>query len=777
MKHTKTIFVLFLIGTIVGLGIWGGSCSRESHNLARGKTVPEVIDFNFHVKPILSDRCFKCHGPDEKARKGDLRLDTKEGAFAALGDDKDHYAIIPGDVENSTLVQRIYSDNPEEAMPGLESNLTLEDYEKEILKRWIKQGAQWKKHWSFLPPQKPELPKVAQKDWPKNEIDLFILSRLEKEKISPSPEADKERLIRRLCFDLTGLPPSLEQIDAFLADSSEAAYEKAVDQLLASPAYAERMAAEWLDLARYADTHGYQDDLERVMWPWRDWVIHAYQENMPFDQFVRWQLAGDLLPNPTREQIIATAFNRNHKITQEGGVIPEEYRVEYVADRTQTFGIAFLGLTMECARCHDHKYDPILQEDFFQLFSFFNNVPEKGLIEPYGAIPEPYIKLTKNEIDETLDFIHNMDTLEEIPLMVMQEMEEPRQAYILNRGQYDQHGKKVDPNTPKSIGAMPPDLPANRLGLADWLLREDHPLMARVTTNRFWQQIFGKGIVVTAEDFGSQGALPSHPELLDWLAVKFIEDGWDVKAMLKYIVCSATYRQSSKMRSDLIDIDPENALLARGPRLRLTAEMIRDQALAISGLLVKKIGGPSVKPYQPAGIWEETTGGGGGSTSKYVQDTGEKLYRRSIYSFWKRTVPPPSMMTYDAASRDFCIVRRQRTSTPLQALVQMNDPQIVEAARVLAYRAITNAAADPVARLNYMFRLATSRKAGAEELETLSTYLEEEKQKFSEDPEAAAEFLSVGQAEQQDLLPDPEIAAYAIVANAILNLDETITKN
>ncbi len=777
MKHTKIKLSALIFAIILSLGVWSGSCSRESHSLARGKTIPDKISFNFHVKPILSDRCFKCHGPDENTREAGLRLDTKEGAFAALGKAKDHYAIIPGDVENSTLVQRIFSDDPEEVMPSLESNLTLDEYEKQILKKWIQQGAEWQQHWSFTPPKQSDIPEVVQKDWPKNEIDYFILSRLEKENIKPSPEADKERLIRRLSFDLTGLPPTLELIDAFLADSSEMAYENAVDQLLSTPAYAERMAASWLDLARYADTHGYQDDLERVMWPWRDWVIHAYRKNMPFDQFVKWQLAGDLLPDPTREQIIATAFNRNHKITQEGGVIPEEFRVEYVADRTQTFATAFLGLTMECARCHDHKYDPISQKDYYQLFGFFNNVPEKGLIETYGAIPEPYIFLTKEEIDQTLHFVNNLDTLEKIPLMVMEEMPEPRQAYILTRGQYDQHGDPVDPNTPSSLGPLPENLPANRLGLAEWLFQKDHPLMSRVTVNRFWQQLFGNGIVTTTEDFGAQGALPTHPELLDFLAIKFMEDGWDVKAMLKYIVCSATYRQSLKRRPELVEIDPENSLLARGPRLRLTAEMIRDQALAISGLLVEEIGGPSVKPYQPAGLWAETTGGGGGSTAKYEPDTGQDLYRRSIYTFWKRTVPPPSMMTYDAASRDFCVVRRQRTSTPLQALVQMNDPQIVEAARVLAYRAIKQAEADPISRLAYMFRLATSRQPEMDELATLKDYFQAEKEHYNLDVKSAAEFLKVGQAPQEDLLPIPEMAAYALVANAIFNLDETITKN
>lgn len=740
------------------------------------KAVPEVVDFNFHVKPILSDRCFKCHGPDSRARKGNLRLDTREGAFAALGESKSRHAIIAGDAEHSALIQRIFSDDPSQVMPPPESNLGLEDYEKAILKKWVEQGATWKEHWSFIPPHKPALPEVKDKSWVRNEIDRFVLARLEQQGLAPGPEASKEQLLRRITFDLTGLPPSLEEIDAFLADTSPDAYEKAIGRLLASDACAEHLAAKWMDIARYADTHGYQDDLERVMWPWRDWVIHAFRQNMPYSDFVRWQLAGDLLPHPTREQLIATAFNRNHKITQEGGVIPEEYRVEYVADRTQTFGTAFLGLTLECARCHSHKYDPIEQQEFYQLFSFFNNIPEYGLIEPYGAIPEPYIRLSRDEISQVLTFINNTDTLDDIPLMVMKEMETPRQAYVLKRGQYDHHGEPVSPGTPKSLGAFPESLPPNRLGLADWLLAPENPLMARVSANRYWQQMFGTGIVATLYDFGSQGALPTHPELLDWLAVKFEEDGWDVKAFLKYIAMSATYRQSCELRQGLLEADPENRLLARAPRLRLSAEMIRDHALSISGLLNREVGGPSVKPYQPEGIWEETTGGGGGSTSSYIMDEGDMLYRRSMYTFWKRTVPPPSMLSFDAPTRDFCTVQRQETSTPQQALVLLNDPQIVEACRVLAYRAVEEGGDTPRSRITFMFRLATSRRPTDRELRSLSEYFEQELAHYQREPGAAVRYLSVGQYPQKDLLPAPEMAAYALLATTIFNLDEAITK-
>ena len=752
------------------------NCQKETNTpITFEKQLPEKIDFNFHIKPILSDRCFKCHGPDPKVREAGLRFDTPEGAFAALGENKDHYAIVAGDTENSALIYRIFTENSDDVMPPPESNLTLSNYEKELLKKWIEQGAEWKMHWSFLPLEKPELPTIKNTAWPENEIDHFVLHKLEKENYQPSAPATKEQMLRRLTFDLTGLPPSLEELDAFLKDTSFLVYEKVVDRLLTTDAYAEHMTTFWLDLARYADTHGYQDDLERIMFPWRDWVIHAFKKNMPYDEFVKWQLAGDLLPDATREQIIATAFNRNHKITQEGGVIPEEYRVEYVADRTQTFGTAFLGLTVECARCHDHKYDPFTQKDFYSLFSFFNNVPEEGLIKKYGDIPEPFIKITKAEIEETLHFINNLDTLDEISLLVMKEMDKPRQAHILNRGAYDQPTTPVESATPESVLAFPKDLPKNRKGLADWLFDKDNPLTARVTVNRLWQQCFGQGIVSTSYDFGSQGALPSHPELLDWLAVKFRDNNWDVKKLLKYIVMSATYRQSTKGSPEMLERDPQNELLARAPRLRLTAEMIRDHALAISGLLDQTIGGPSVKPYQPPGLWQETTGGGGGSTAKYVPDEGNKLYRRSLYTFWKRTVPPPGMMTFDATSRDFCMVKRQSTSTPLQALVLLNDPQIVEASRVLAYRAVEGQQIVDD-RIAMMFRLATSRKISDAELVELKAFFEKEYERFKAEPENAKSFLKTGNFEQKALLEKSEMAAYAIVANAILNLDESITK-
>ena len=781
MLH-KGKFYLFLFGGF--LLILFDACSNDQvgeERLTSDETeeaIPDKIDFNFHVKPILSDRCFKCHGPDENTREGDLAFHEKEFAFAPLGKNKDRYAIIHGNPDSSALIQRIYTIDEADVMPPPESNLSLKEYEKEILKKWIEQGAEWKKHWAFIPPKESVIPKVQKRNWPKNEIDHFILAKLEEKGLTPSESAGKEKLIRRLSFVLTGLPPTIEQVDHFINDTSAKAYEELVDRLLNTPAYAERMAQEWMDLARYADTHGYQDDFERIMWPWRDWVIHAFTQNKPYDEFVTWQLAGDLLPDASLEQIIATGFNRNHKITAEGGVIDEEYRVEYVADRAQTFSIAFLGLTMECARCHDHKYDPLSQENYFELFSFFNNIPEKGFVGELNQgtriAPDPYVNITKKQIAETVSFINNLDGLDEINLMVMKEMENPRPAFILNRGQYDQPTKKVKPSTPKSI------LPfgnkrKDRLGLAQWLFDDKNPLTARVVVNRLWQQVFGNGIISTAYDFGNQGALPTHPALLDFLAIKFKEEGWDIKKMLKHLVLTATFQQSAKVPNHLLAKDPTNRWLARAPRLRLSAEMIRDQALKISGLLNEEVGGPSVKPYQPTGIWEETTGGGGGSTAKYIQDKGTKLYRRSLYTFWKRTVPPPSMMTFDAPSRDLCIVKRQETNTPLQALVLLNDPQLVEAARLLAHKAIDKGGQESKDRISYMFKSATSRAPEEEEINLLLNYFQEEQDKFITSPERAEDYLKVGEFTLQTNIPKTEMAAYALVANAILNLDEAIT--
>lgn len=780
IKPQRHSYLLKLGVVIVAISMLFHACQHNSSSvdsegsITRNQAIPETVDFNFHVKPILSDRCFKCHGPDEKTIEAGLSFATEESAFAALGDDKDHHAIIPFQPDSSTLVYRIFTDDVDDVMPPPESNLALEDYEKEILKKWIAQGAEWKEHWSFTPPKKSTVPDIINQEWATNEIDHFILQKLEDNQISPNERASKEKLLRRLSFDLTGIAPTLEEIEDFIHDKSSDAFDKQIDRLLSLPTYGEHMAVQWLDIARYADSHGYQDDLERITWPWRDWVIHAFNKNMSYKDFVTWQVAGDLLPDASREQVIATTFNRNHKITQEGGVIGEEYRTEYVADRAQTFSTAFLGLTMECARCHDHKYDPLSQKNYYQLFSFFNNVEEVGQIA-YGSIPEPYITLTKEEVEETLNFINNVDTLDEIQLMVMKEMEKPRQAHILNRGAYDQPTTPVFPNTPESVLAFNENFAPNRKGLAKWLFDDKHPLTARVAVNRLWQQLFGTGIVASSDDFGNQGALPSHPELLDYLAVKFKEDDWDIKSILKYIAQSSTYQQSAKVSEELLELDPENILLARASRLRLSAEMIRDHALAASGLISETIGGPSVKPYQPEGLWAETIGGGGGSLTKYIPDEGFKLYRRSLYTFWKRTVPPPSMMTFDATTRDLCTVKRQRTSTPLQALVLMNDPQIIEASRLLAQNVIEKKDS-PEQRIASIFELVTSRKPNDAEVQSLIQYLEEELNYFSEDPEKAEAYLAIGEFHIPFEIEKSEMAAYAMVASAIFNLDESISR-
>lgn len=1026
--------------------------------------LPDQVDFNLHVKPILSDKCFFCHGPDEASQEAGLELATPEGAYAALKDNPDAHAIVPGKPGKSEAFHRIISEDPEYQMPPPESNLTLTAYEKAVLTRWIEEGAEYKPHWAFIKPEKHYLPKVKAQEWIRNPIDQFVLAKLEQKGLQPSEEADKETLLRRLSLDLTGLPPTLEEIDAFLGDNAEDAYEKVVDRLLASPHYGERMAIDWMDASRYADTHGYTVDRYRPMWPWRDWVIEAYNKNMPFDQFASWQLAGDLLPNPTREQKLATAYNRNHAQNMEGGIVNEEFRVEYVADRTNTLGTNFLGLTIECARCHDHKYDPISQKEYYQLFGFFNQVDEAGQISWDDAMPVPTILLTDEKEDSLLAFIdqkiaetekvieeikenkkkdfdqalqkntlplnpdikdglqahftldqlqqkqfvssvsrhtgnvadpvlvegkngkalklngdealdlgevgvfsranpftislwvnilekqkegvifhkgsgailynfrgyhlalrdntfellmahtwpynniiklsenpapkeewihltvtydgsskaegfklyvngaaQNMQTerdnlykdilfpfmdkepglqigarwrgvgfknglvdeirvyereltnpeiaslagitklaskstplttdngyfdyylyhqvpaystalkkLEKLRLekarmvekieemMVMDELKEKRPTYVLERGAYDAHGETVEASTPDHILPFPDSLPRNRLGLAKWLFHEDHPLTARVMVNRFWQHYFGKGLVNTSADFGNQGNLPSHPMLLDWLAVQFRASGWDIKAMQKLIVMSATYRQSSFTTKEQQQNDPDNLLLARGPSTRLSAELLRDHALASSGLLVNEIGGPSVKPYQPEGLWAFN-----GAT--YVPDKGDKLFRRSLYTFWKRTVPPPSMNTFDAPDRSYCVVNRQETSTPLQALILLNDPQFVEASRHIAYKVITEEEKQED-RINMAFRLLTGRSAKAIEMEVLAELLENEQTKFEENPEKAAGWLNSGERKLENATEAQLLASYTVVASAIMNSDAFITK-
>jgi len=698
--------------------------SNADYEIINVSNVPETIDFNFHVNPILSDKCFACHGPDDKQRKANLRLDTKEGLYQ-MTEDLIKRVIDLDNLEESEMIRRIFHENKSIVMPPPESNLSLSEYEKNILKKWILQGAEWKKHWSFIKPEKPEIPQIQNNQWVKNEIDIFVAKNIENQNLEFSKMESKEILLRRLYFDIVGLPPSLDEIDQFLNDKSENSYEKVVDELLKSPNYGERMASIWMDIARYGDSHGYQDDTERTMWPWRDWVIHAYNKNLPYDEFITWQLAGDLIPNATKEQIIATGFNRNHKITQEGGVIPEEYRVEYVADRAITTSKLMMGLTMECARCHSHKYDNITHDEFYGFYGFFNNINEKGLIAYGDFAPEPKITVSKNELNEGLDFIKLPDSLDKVTFMVMKETENLRKTYVLNRGLYNLQMNEVKNMTPSAVLPLEKEN-SNRLDLANWFFSDENPLTSRVVVNRIWQQFFGVGIVATPDDFGSQGNRPINPELLDWLAVTYQnEDKWDTKKFIKRIVMSSTYRQSSVTTDLNYKIDPENVYLSRYPRQKLSAEMIRDNFLKTSGLLVNKLGGPSVKPLQPDGLWDEVTGGGGGSLAKYVMSSGENLYRRSLYTFWKRTVPPPTMMIFDAASRDNCEVKRQNTSTPLQSLTLMNNPEFQKAALHLSSN-IFDKKLSLNEKINIVYRTITGRKPNKKEITMLEEYFDDE---------------------------------------------------
>jgi hypothetical protein len=1043
-------------------GLYNQESPRPPFPKAR-RPLPKTIEFNRDIRPILADQCFTCHGPDKAKRKADLRLDTREGAFADLGG---YRALVPGNLDKSELYRRITAADKEDRMPPVRSGRRLTRRQIALFKRWIEQGARWQKHWAFLPPRRLTPPQAQNTRWVRNPIDNFILDRLRREELSPSPEADRIALLRRVTLDLTGLPPTPAEVDAFLADRSPAAYERVVDRLLASPRYGERLAVRWLDAARYADTNGYQTDGERTMWRWRDWVIEAYNRNLPFDQFTGEQLAGDLLRHPTLEQRIATGFNRNHRGNAEGGIIPEEYAVEYVVDRVETTATVWLGLTLGCARCHDHKYDPIKQEEFYRVFAFFNNVPERGKAIKFGNSP-PMIKtptrdqqealqklecrlasaracfrklasrlaeaqarweknlpgdaaldwsviegllahypldgntaeargklkpgkfqggtaafvpgrigkaaafdgkrwinagnvadfgfedkftfsawifpkgktaggillsrmdqdadsegyhlllkggklqvnLVKRWLDDALrvetvkklepgrwqhlavtydgsrvangikvyvngrsvKFKVHLDDLnqsfqtaqplrigtgggrdngfrgalddlriygralaaaevkilavsdsisqivaipagrrnpfqshklreyflaQQAPLpirqeyrqiktlgkqkarllesfpttMIMEEMATPRKTHVLIRGQYDKAGKRVYPGVPASLPPLPGRRNLNRLDLARWLVARSNPLTARVAVNRFWQMYFGTGLVKTAEDFGSQGEWPSHPELLDWLATEFMRTGWDVKALQRTIVLSATYRQSSKATPALLRKDPENRLLARGPRFRLSAEMIRDQALAASGLLVERLGGPSVKPYQPRGLWRELT------DAVYVQDHGRKLYRRSLYTFWKRTVAPPSMITFDAAGREACTVRKARTNTPLQALTLMNDVAFVEAARVLAQRVLTEGGKTLESRLTLAFRLVTARPPHPPEMKILRAGLDRHLAHYRKDRKAALKLIKAGEFPRDPKLDVAELAAYTAVASVLLNLDEVIVK-
>lgn len=848
---------------------------------------PRRINYSRDIRPILSNSCYKCHGPDERERKAGLRLDTRQGAYAKL--ESGDTAIVPGSTAKSAMIQRLTSHDADNKMPPPDSGKTVTAEQIELIKTWIAEGAEFHPHWSFVPPKHLPAPAIRTPQAAKNPIDRFIIARLEEEGLAPSPEADKTTLIRRATLDLTGLPPTLNEVDAFLADHSPNAYEKLVDRLLASPQYGEQMTRYWLDAARYGDTHGLHLDNERSIWPYRDWLIRAFNGNKPFDQFAVEQLAGDLLPNATVDDRVATGFNRCNVTTGEGGAIDEEFYVRYAVDRVQTTGTVFLGLTLGCCVCHDHKFDPVTQKEFYRMFGYFGSLTERAM-DGNVLLPPPSIrvgsaaeagkidKLKKDisgveaairaalksfhyrepavdarvaatgssavpprpdelrarsqkaweasavreraslprNVQRALDvdakkrttrqakvlrdyFVENvfagsrsifdplhaklyaarraLDETEQLSpsTMVMQDMPKPRDIYVLIRGAYDRKGEKVLPGVPAAIGpALPADAPQNRLSLARWIVDNQNPLTARVIVNRFWQHYFGTGIVKTAEDFGAQGEWPTHPELLDWLATELEQSGWNVKRMQRLIVTSATYRQSAHVSAPLAQRDPENRLLARGPRFRMDAEMVRDTALAVSGLLVDDIGGKSVKPYQPPGLWE-AIGYSGSNTVHFVQDHREALYRRSMYTFWKRTSPPPALTTFDAPSREECVVRRSRTNTPLQALLLMNDKQYVEAARHLAER-MMHARQTPAERIAFGFRLATSRVPTADEIRIFQKLFDAQSAEYAKNTQSAVKLLSVGESPRDGSLDTRELAAWTMVANLILNLDETVTK-
>ena len=740
------------------------------------KEVPDIVDFNFHVRPILSDRCFKCHGPDANKREANLRLDTEEGAFAALKEDPSKHVVIPGDPMQSVLFARIISNDTAEVMPPPSSNLALTKTEIEIIKKWISQGAVYKKHWSFIAPQKSKVPNVDNDLNPKNPIDNFVFTKMKEVGLAPNQPAEKEALLKRVSMDITGLPPSIELQNKFLNDASPNAYEKVVDELLSNKHYGEKMAIAWMDVARYADSHGYQDDGYRTMWPWRDSVIHAFNQNYPYSNFLTWQLAGDLLKAPTKEQLLATGFNRNHKITQEGGIIDEEYRIEYVTDRTNTFGKAFMAITLECSKCHDHKYDPVSQKDYYSMFAFFDKVPEKGLVGDIQlASPgdPPNMQITSEDVNSILKFINKKEE-GDVTVMIMRDSFNIRPTRVLKRGVYDQPADTVEMSTPAAIMPFNSKYEKNRLGLAKWMLAPENPLTARVFVNRIWNEFFGRGLVKTVGDFGMQGELPSHPELLDWLAVDFRENNWNIKRLVKLIVTSTTYKQSASRTPKKIQSDPDNKYYSYFPRLRMSAELQRDLILSSSGILNKEVGGPSVKPYQPKGVWESTTSGRG-ELARYVQDKGDKLYRRGLYNFIKRTAPPPALLIMDASNRDQCEVTRLRTNTPLQALVLMNDPQVVEAARVLAQNTANEKISEDQ-KLEKLFRLILCRTPSEKELKMLRAYFDKEKIRFKSNKQNANAFLQAGEYPQIKTKEIGETAALMQVNQMLFNLDETTIK-
>ena len=756
-------------------------------DLAKAKKEKEnLISYNRDIRPILSDKCFSCHGPDVSKIKAGLRLDLPASAFAELEKNKGHFAIVPGNPEKSELIKRISSNDPAIMMPMPESHLArLTTDEIKLFTKWIEQGAKYEKHWAFLAPVKEALPEVDNSKWVKNEIDPFILEKMEAKGFEPNETASREALIKRAYADITGLAPTYEELNQWRNNSSDNWYAQLLDKLLLKPAYGEKMALLWMDLARYADSYGFQDDNIRSQWPWRDWVINAFNTNMHYDQFLTQQIAGDLLPTASKSSILATAFFRNHKYTEEGGVIEEEYRVSYNIDKTRTYGKAILGVTIECAQCHDHKYDPFSNKDYYQLYAFFNMSKEKGYegdVSISTPAKNPKLFITKEEQSKLLSFINHIDTNKlEVSVMgdwKMGDTGKVRPTYILSRGSYDAPTTiEVKPTALESI--MPFDTlkyERNRLGLAKWTVEKTNPLTARVFVNFIWQEIFGKGFVKTSSDYGLQGELPSHPALLDWLAVDFMEHNWDVKYLMKKILSSNTYQQSSVVSKKQLEQDPDNLYYTRSPRIRFKAEIVRDWVLGTSGILNPMIGGPSVKPYQPKGVWESTTSGRGVLAS-YKQDHGPAIYRRGLYTFIKLTAPPPSMMIFDASNRDQCEAKRASTNTPLQALTMLNDPAVLEASRVLAENiSVGNKSLED--KLEQAFETIVIRKPSRFERNKLMDYCAKQVAFFNGNAPLLKNTLAVGEYQHPSKkYNEAEAAALMKTILILYNLEETITKS
>ena len=772
MKSKMILVVALLLVTVTS---WL-ACMNNSVTTAMA--MPDKVSYNFHIRPVLSDKCFKCHGPDVNKREAGLRLDIPDSAFAPLKETIGAFALVPFKPEESELYKRISSVDTGYQMPTPSSHLgVLSAHEIALFKKWIIQGAKYEPHWAFVKPVKAPLPVIKEKGLAKNEIDYFVIAKQEQAGLTMNEEADKERLLKRLSLDLTGLPPTEKMMDDFMANKNVNTYETAVDTLLSRPAYGEKMAVQWLDIARYADSYGYQDDNVRTQWAWRDWVIHAFNKNIPYNTFLTWQIAGDMLPNATKEQVLATAFFRNHKYTEEGGVVPEEYRISYILDKTKTYSKGILGLTAECAQCHDHKYDPISQKEYYQLFAFFNNTTEVGYegdVSQSKGAKHPILTISDSEVRSMLTFINKRDT-GSMMVSVMGERDTMRKTFVLNRGVYDQPTTEVLPSTIKAV--MPFDtttLPRNRLGLAAWTVNNNNPLTARVFVNHIWQEIFGRGLVKTSGDFGMQGELPTHPELIDWLAVDFMEHGWNVKRLMKQIVTSATYRQSGKVKDENYKKDPENIWLTRAPRMKVKAEFVRDIILASSGLLVNTIGGPSVKPYQTKGLWEMASSGRG-ELATYKQDKGEALYRRGMYTFIKLTVPPPSMILFDASNRDQCEVKRTQTNTPLQALMMMNDPTVLEASRVFAEALMEEKTATDE-KIKKAFHRIICRSANTKEINILKSYFDDQLKQFQQKQLNATETLNVGEYPGDKKVDANTTAALMKTISMLYNMEEAIIK-